>query len=181
MAHKNSNEHHAVDDIVFGPDGLVDVSCTLEVVCKDIGEALEKYYPGWLWSIAPNEDGGVINIYSLRLSGEEGYVMHISKVQGADRNKRAMEVGGHILERYGLPRMGYTPDLWKRVKKDILGAPMSDITDNSPRVQKQKRDRMITEALNTGALEIAIKDVEGPHGGATRHISIREGNLDVQE
>jgi hypothetical protein len=32
-----------------------DVSATLELICKDVADKLEKHYPGWLWALMPNE------------------------------------------------------------------------------------------------------------------------------
>lgn len=174
MAHYDDNENIAVPDFVSNPNALVDVSATLEVVLKDIGDALERHYPNWGWVLIPNEKGGIVQILSLRLSGEWGWVEKIDKLQNHDRNKIAMEVGGHILERFGLERAGYSPEQWKRCRKDILGRPMPDQSDQDRKVRNRIRDKIVTEAIQEGVLEIAVHDIEAPHGGATRHIAIRE-------
>ena len=167
-------EDEIVPDYVADVAELRGVSNTLEVVCKDIADTLEKHYPGWLWTVGPNEEGGIINIFSLRLSGYWGYVMHIENCQGADRHKKALEAGGVILERYGLRRAGYSREQWKLCRKDFMGRPLADNSDQDTKVQRQIRDQLFTEALQEGKLELKIEDIEAPHGGAVRHISIRE-------
>lgn len=174
MAHRRDNEDTLLKDYVDDMSQMSDVSGTLEVVCKDLGDALERAYPGWAWTLMPNEEQGIINLFCIRLSGEFGWVFHIADVQGDDRHKKAVEAGGHILERYGITRGAYTPERWKMCRKDILGQPMADNSDQEGKLRRKLRDRLFDQAIREGKLEIQIKDIEAPHGGATRHISVRE-------
>lgn len=71
-----------------------------------IGEVLHENYPGYPWRIRSNLAQGVAQISIPILMGETGgYVLHINHldtVSGAKKYVR--EAGGHILERYRIPR-----------------------------------------------------------------------------
>ena len=124
----------------------------------------------------------MINIFALRLSGEWGWVAHVADMQDGDKRKiHARNIGGHILERFNLKRAGYDAEQWRRCKKDILGRPMPDNSDQDAKVRRRFRDKIFGEAVREGVLDLSIKDVVGPHGETTRHIAVKENRPDGQE
>lgn len=92
------------NDMCYTVDGAVsDTDSLEESIIKEIVRTLASVYPNpglmFWWAVEVNES--IINIFNLALSGKMGYRLHVSK--GASR-ERIVEAGGHILERYGVPR-----------------------------------------------------------------------------
>ncbi len=157
--------------------GALDVSGSLENVTKRAGAALEKKYPGWWWCLNPDEEGGVFYIYSLRLSGEWGYVVKIKDMQDTPA-KTAIMAGGEILERYGIRRGKYKRSLLKNKLVDLRGNFIPDITDRLSKHQKEIRDRELTKAIDEGKAAIVHTDTVRRDGTVYRQIAIRIGEDD---
>lgn len=162
---------------VIDPSTL-DVKGVLENVTKRAGAALEKKYPGWWWCLNPDEWAGVFYIYSLRLSGEWGYVVKIKDIQDKPA-KTAIEAGGEILERYGIRRGKYKRSLLKNKMKDLRGNFIPDITDRLSKDQKKIRDRELTKAIDEGKAAIVHKDTVQQDGTVYRQLAIRIGDDDA--
>lgn len=163
---------------IVDPNAL-DVSGSLAILTKRYGEALEKKYPGWLWTINPDEDGGVIYIYSLRLSGEYGFVLKTGEVENDAHEKAAIRAGGEILERYGIRRGKYDRELLRGKITDLRGNFIPDITDQASRQQKKRRDMEFTRAVNEGKAAVVNRDTVQPDGSVYREIAIRIGGDDA--
>lgn len=161
------------DEYVTDPNEFVDVSASLAILTKDIADRLEAHYPGWLWAVAPFEWGGIIKIFSLRISGQYGYIMKIADIQYDPRRQLAVEAGGEILERYGLPRGPYRRELLRGRMRDLVGNLIPDITDKDGRVQRRDRDRRVTQAVNEGALKLRAVDRTDEAGNTYREISMQ--------
>ena len=152
------------------------VDGSLANLAKRCGEALEKRYPGWLWTINPDQEGGVIYIYSLRLSGEWGYVIKIADIQNDPQAKEAIMAGGEILERYNIRRGKYKRSLLKNKMVDLRGNYIPDITDRISAKQKAIRDREFTKAVNEGAAQVVHRDTVKEDGSVYREIAIKIGD-----
>jgi hypothetical protein len=152
------------------------VDGSLAILAKTCGEALEKRYPGWLWTINPDQEGGVIYIYSLRLSGEWGYTIKIADIQNDPQAKEAIMAGGEILERYNIRRGPYKRDLLKGKIKDLRGNFIPDITDRISAKQKRIRDREFTKAVEEGKAEIVHRDTKQQDGSVFREIAVKIGD-----
>jgi len=163
---------------ILNPNAL-DVDASLANLTKRYGEALEKQYPGWWWTINPDEDGGVIYIYSLRLSGEWGYVLKTGEVQDDAHEKAAIRAGGEILERYGIRRGKYDRELLQGKMQDLRGNFIPDITDAASRQQKKRRDQDFTRAVNEGTAKVIKRDTVQPDGSVFREIAIKIGGDDA--
>ena len=137
---------------------------------------LEKNYPGWLWTINPDQNAGMIYIYSLRLSGEFGYKMKIGDVQDDPNRRLAVEAGGQILERYGMKRGKYVhSDLAGKIQ-DLRGNYIPDMTDGSQRDQKRERDRVVTKAMDEGRIQFKSEDKVLADGSVHRELYIKIGD-----
>lgn len=143
------------------PEGLVfdasDLKCSasLVVLVKGAADTLERHYPGWLWAIEPDERGGIINIFSMRLSGQWGYTL-LTKTLQADVNfERVMRAGGELLERFGFAARGYDGqrDAY-RAKPLNLRQFKADVSDKSKAVQRSYRTHQLQVALREGHARI---------------------------
>lgn len=102
-------EHHVQID-GHTPNDVADIA-----LCRDVGEILEKYYPGHFWMVGCNHEAGSLHI---ELAYQEktakrfpyGYLLHIHNLSNPDvRRQKVMHAGGELLERYGLARGKATP------------------------------------------------------------------------
>ncbi len=158
------------EGIVTSADMLKGVDASLVNLVKDIADTLERHYPGWLWAVNPDKRGGVINIYSWRLSGRWGWRIKTKNVQNDPKRKLAVEAGGEILERFGFKRKAYSLEDWRAAKKYMGGVAM-DIRDKPMKVQKRYRDDEFTAAVRSGKIELKYKDTPMP-GGTYRQLII---------
>jgi hypothetical protein len=73
-------------------------------IAKQLGTVLVAAYPGYEWSVHVDATGGVICIVNPSVSSLKGYHLHMKGDTINDLQKRAVDAGGEILERYGLRR-----------------------------------------------------------------------------
>lgn len=156
--------------------GQFDVSGPLEILAKDCGEILEKKYPGWWWCINPDEVGGIMYIYALRLSGEWGYTIKIADIQDDPKRAEALMAGGEILERYSLPRGPYKRELLLTKMKDLRGNFIPDITDRHSKAQKKQRDRDFSAAVRENKARVVRRDTVKEDGTVFREIAVQIGD-----
>lgn len=164
-----------MDDYITRPDDLEQSASTV-ILVKAMGDTLERHYPGWLWAIIPDERGGVVAILSLRLSGEWGYRLKLTDVQGDPRvgMDKVMRAGGEILERFGVPRGTYRYDRWAAAPKDFVNMARADVSDKSRGVQRHQRDAALSSALRMGQAKLITAD-----DGVSRHYGLEVVNGDV--
>lgn len=145
-------------------DGIVTDSRELQckastvILVKNIADYLERHYPGWLWAVRPNEHGGVVTIYSLRLSGKWGYLLHLKTVQQDPRMDCVIRAGGEVLERFKMRRGPYDYQRWQAAQRTINGMVAFDISDKSNAVQRSQRDRTLTDAVKNGSVRLHHRD-----------------------
>lgn len=89
----------------FMIEGAKADDCTWEMkIAKQCADHLHKHYPGHLWAVNVNKDGGVVNIFNLALSSLWGYVLHTTTVIHDPELKCVMRAGGELLERARLKK-----------------------------------------------------------------------------
>lgn len=77
-------------------------------VCKQVGDELERAYPGWSWMVTVPPKGGVVQIRSMHMNPRYGFVVKLTQNYSASHlAKEAMRAGGELLERTGMPRSRY--------------------------------------------------------------------------
>lgn len=106
---------------------LLDLSCSGKLLAIDVGETLNKHYPGHLWAVTVDEDGGVLVIKNLALSGNWGFVLHLHRLPaGKALHPLIVRAGGELLERYNLSRSRLKVDEIMKMKRDSRGIPIGD-------------------------------------------------------
>ena len=147
------------------------------LLVKRAPDLLEKHYPGWAWAVQPDERGGVMNIFSFKLSGEWGYRFRLKDVQGDPKvcDPKIVRAGGEILERFGVPRGKYSYELWKATRKDIAGVAKADLSDKSAKVRRRQRDDALGDALKRGLVKLQYRDTPTPTG-VYREVAIKFGD-----
>ncbi len=163
-------------DYVTKPGDLLGISASLAIIVKECADILEKSFPGWLWTINPDQQGGVVYIYSLRLSGEWGYTIKIADIQNDPQYKEGLMAGGEILERYGLKRGPYHRDMLRGKPRDMRDNFIPDITDRHSAAQKKHRDRMVSKAFNESKIHFRAEDTLQEDGTTRRKLFMRIGD-----
>jgi hypothetical protein len=152
-------------------------SASLVLLVKRMADLLERHYPGWMWCVQPDERGGVVNLFSLRLSGEWGYRFRIMDIQGDPKvcDPKIVRAGGEILERFRVPRGTYKYSDWKQAPKDIAGLARADISDKKASVRRLQRDLSLTDALRFGTAKLLMRQ-RAEHGQTYRELALKIGD-----
>lgn len=133
------------------------------VLVKNIADTLERHYPGWLWAVQPDERGGVINIFSMRLSCRWGWRIKTKNIQNDPNLKIALQAGGEILERFGQKRGPYDYARWQAAPRYLGGVAM-DVSDKESKIRRRYRDDEFTTAVRSGQLKLKVKDLKTTTG-----------------
>ena len=152
-------------DFRRAPGSITDIesmvaSANLINLIKRAGETLERHFPRWLWQLRPDEHGGIVDIFSLRLSARLAYTLHLPTLQNDPNLRCIVKAGGEILERFGFRRVPYSYAEWRR-REQLLGQFIPDVSDLPPAMRR---------AMNTDRLQVAVK-----HGHAKICIDPRIG------
>lgn len=117
------------------------------LLAKGCAETLERHYPGWLWTIQPEREQGIINISSQLLNTAWVYTLHIDKLQLDVDYRSVLAAGGEILERFGFRRGPYRPDDWNAKKGDQVAGYLQPIVTDKGRFEQRrsKVDRIHAE------------------------------------
>ena len=89
--------------------GTIPVACDT-ALAAEITDKLAKWYPGHLWGVLFNEDGGTVSIvcesvqHPLLTNRLYAYVLHLKTIYSDVDRKCVMRAGGEILERARLDR-----------------------------------------------------------------------------
>lgn len=77
---------------------------TIVSLHNNLIKALRKAYPQWAdwWHISIDSRGGIVQVRNLRLSGDMGFVLHITDIDPEMRRVRQM--AGELFERFGVAR-----------------------------------------------------------------------------
>ena len=87
-------------------------------LAKNVAEALHSHYPGHLWGVNVNSEGGVVDIKNFRISSRYGIRLLLNTLTPFDsRAKRTIiNSGGEMLERARMPRGKATGELAQNVE-----------------------------------------------------------------
>jgi len=90
----------------FGDSPAHKVELADKMLAQNIGEILHRHYPGHLWCIHVNSEGGIATIKNLRVSFLYGYVLHMKNLYPFDSQvvTKIINAGGEILERANMIR-----------------------------------------------------------------------------
>lgn len=131
----------------------LDASASTVILVKNCADFLEKQYPGWMWAISPDERGGVVNLFSMRLSGRWGYTFKTVTLQNDPSNRALMRGAGELLERFGHRAGPYNHDRWS-TGATLMGLPRADVSDKGRREQRDFRTDSIKQGLRDGSARI---------------------------
>lgn len=75
-----------------------------DTMARNLIARLEQHYPAFTgaWRVFVNEQGGVVQVTNMMLSGKMGFLMHISNIDSEGR--AIVRAGGELLERYRVSR-----------------------------------------------------------------------------
>lgn len=97
-------------------------TAALQSLCKNVLEVLYKHYPGHLWMVKADDGQGVVFIFNARISGSEGYILHIENLTNYTiLEHRVMQAGGEVLERFGMSRGRVKENDAKDIIRDYKG------------------------------------------------------------
>lgn len=86
----------------------------------EIGQELERHYPGWQWWVECTLKAGVVAVKNLDLHGDYGFIIHLNRyLTNPERLKMVMRAGGETLERYNQDRAKAPEKI--EVERDIRG------------------------------------------------------------
>lgn len=134
------------EGIVSEPGDLVSIHASLQILCKQIGDFLEREYSGWLWMIQPDQSGGIVNILSQRLHPNYGTRYHIDLIHDDPQLRIVKSLVGEMFERFGLPRKPFhmCRQEYNAAPRNAFGYLIPDLSD------KADKDLMSTELLEQG-------------------------------
>lgn len=78
-------------------------------MARNIGGLLETTYPGHPWFVEVSHAQGVVMISLPALMGQNRYVVKLHELKSDPGMKAIVRGCGEILERYRLPRAGFSP------------------------------------------------------------------------
>ena len=94
------------------------------IMAKDVGDTLNKHYPGHLWAVYVKDS--LIYVKNLMLSGKWGFIVKTADCFSAtELNRRLVRAGGELLERYRQRRTGVDMD-------GIMGQPLDAAGNMTP-------------------------------------------------
>jgi hypothetical protein len=80
-------------------------------LAKKVGDALQRHYPDHPWMVEVNHAQGVIMIsLPIVMAQNKKFVIHVSSLLADPGLRSVMRAGGEILERYKVPRAGFSLD-----------------------------------------------------------------------
>ena len=121
------------------------------ILVKDIGEILDRKYPGWSWVVMPDERNEVINIFNWHLHDTFGYRIKMIDIMYDPGRREALRAGGEILRRFGLtpgPLNSVMAEQIAQLPRDAAGKAIPDISDWA--AGKMRTNAEIANALATG-------------------------------
>lgn len=94
---------------LFNDDGRFDgVNAAL---CKAIGEALSRFYPGHPWAVSAEVEHGIVK-FSLAGFQQWAHVIHVATLKSDPGLSTVKKAAGEMLERFNMPRKGFSSADW---------------------------------------------------------------------
>lgn len=136
------DEGGSPEGVADHPDELL-VSASLHILCKDIADILWKNFHGFAWAVAPNEEGGIIDILCLNFSEEWGFTIRTAEIQDDPKRKLAYRAGREILRRFHYPHTRFDPQLVNAVPRLPGGTAIPDLSDLPPSKMKAEAEAQL--------------------------------------
>lgn len=112
--------NHAV--VVTRGTGTDQIEIANYELASIVGECLHTAYPGYLWRVNAEIEGGVVNIICGDVSYESGCTIMIADlVEPTAAKRHVLKAGGEILERANLNRGRMREHELAEAKRDIRG------------------------------------------------------------
>lgn len=73
-------------------------------LAKECADLLQSHYPGHLWAVSINTEGGIAVVKNMAISTIYGYVIHLVNLLNDPKRRKIIKAGGEILERATLAR-----------------------------------------------------------------------------
>ena len=89
-------------------------------ICKTIGQALVRHYPGRIWHVDVTLKGGAAKIMCPSISMQYGYILHLDK-HALGLEHAAKLAGGQILEMFRLSRDRGASGGEEKLQRDARG------------------------------------------------------------
>lgn len=86
--------------------------CDDILLAKRAGDKLNQQYPGHLWGVNVDSEGGMMFVFAFNISSKWGYKLKLSRVYQDPDLKCVMRAGGEILERAAVARGRLRDDDW---------------------------------------------------------------------
>lgn len=96
---------------------------------KQIAEKLEQHYPGYPWFVQVSSHQGIAQIKIPILMGDHAYVIHLTDLASDPGLGCVLEAGGQILERFEMPRAGFSEAEFIAAKAARLFSGASHVPD----------------------------------------------------
>ena len=97
------------------PHKVADLALT-----KTMAEVLERHYPGYPWMIEVDSSQGIAKIsIPLFMGAQNKYVLHLSHLKSDPGFRCVVRAAGEILERYKIPRRGFSVDAYEAAMNNI--------------------------------------------------------------
>lgn len=162
------------NSVVDNPNELEFLPATWINLCKDVGYKLSCKFPGWRWTIQPDPEGGMINIFTQAfMTDGYGVRIRVEEIVNDPSLAVVVEQAGQFLERFGLPRSRFKREYLRLLTYDLNGCAVIDITDRDGKERRRARDGIIDKAIRGGRLDIAVKDFKDKAGKIVRHLAVR--------
>ncbi len=81
------------------------------MLAKRAADVLAQHYPGHIWAVNVNSEGGVMVVKNYRMSFSYGMVIHLKTVYADPSLKCVVRQAGEFLERARLKRGRFTGEL----------------------------------------------------------------------
>ena len=150
-------------DPLAGPTGIVDdpqelygVTSNTMMAIKRGADYLEKHYGGWIWQIQPDMRGGIVNIFSGRLSAQWGWRIRIQELELDYNNSLIKQAGGELLERFNMPRRSFhlCAEEYSKAPRDTNGQVIPEITGVKHALTRSMRIQEAIRANKASEVEI---------------------------
>lgn len=128
------------------PDQLIGLGAALHLLTKDVADELFKHYPGFLWAVAPDQRGQVIDVFCLNFSGSWGYTIKVKDIQDDPKRTAAIAAGREILRRFRYPGTRFDRDTANNVKRGPTGEAIPDLSDMPASKHKARAELELAEA-----------------------------------
>ena len=106
----------AMDELTLWPEHALK---EMELA-RQIGELLERHYPGYLWAATVNLFGGMATVQALSLSGNWGCYIPLARIIHDPAMAYVLQCGGEILERYRVRRGAVDVDQVDSLPRDTF-------------------------------------------------------------